>query len=92
MNFVFSTGTGTPQTVNVENINQTSYLVVSSEKSGSNHLVTDVTTGIDNVIMGQPDRTSAVYSIDGRLVRTNGQIEGLQKGIYIMNGKKFIVK
>ena len=92
VNFVFSTGTGSPQTVNVENINQTSYLVVSSEKSGSNHLVTDVTTGIDNVIMGQPDRTSAVYSIDGRLVRTNGQIEGLQKGIYIMNGKKFIVK
>lgn len=34
-----------------------------------------------------------VYSIDGRLVRRNAQsLEGLDRGIYIFNGKKVLVK
>ncbi len=34
-----------------------------------------------------------VYSMDGRLVRKNAaSLEGLPKGLYIMNGKKMIVK
>lgn len=37
-----------------------------------------------------------VYSIDGRLVRANANVgntlNGLAKGIYIMNGKKYLVK
>lgn len=33
-----------------------------------------------------------VYSIDGRIVNRNGQINGLQKGLYIINGQKVMVK
>ena len=33
-----------------------------------------------------------VYTLDGRLVRRNADINGLQKGMYILNGKKVIVK
>ena len=37
-----------------------------------------------------------VYSIDGRLVKSkvhsNDALNGLQKGIYIMNGKKYLVR
>lgn len=37
-----------------------------------------------------------IYSLDGRLVRSkaniNNAFNGLQKGIYIMNGKKYLVK
>ena len=33
-----------------------------------------------------------VYTIDGRIVRRNASLNGLQKGMYIMNGKKYIVK
>jgi hypothetical protein len=37
-----------------------------------------------------------VFSIDGRMVRKNANVgtalNGLQKGIYIMNGKKYLVK
>ena len=34
-----------------------------------------------------------VYSVDGRLVRKAADgISGLPKGIYIVNGKKFVVK
>lgn len=33
-----------------------------------------------------------VYSIDGRLVRKGAtSLEGLPKGVYIMNGKKYVV-
>lgn len=33
-----------------------------------------------------------VYNLSGVKVRTNGSIKGLQKGIYIKNGKKYVVK
>lgn len=33
-----------------------------------------------------------VYSIDGRIVRRNASLEGLSKGLYIINGKKYLVK
>lgn len=34
-----------------------------------------------------------VYSLDGRLVRTDATtLDGLGKGIYIMNGRKYVVK
>jgi len=33
-----------------------------------------------------------VYSIDGRIVNRNGQLNGLQKGLYIINGQKVLVK
>jgi hypothetical protein len=33
-----------------------------------------------------------VYSLDGRLVRTDGKLENLPKGIYIVNKKKVILK
>lgn len=53
----------------------------------------DVTTGI-NVIANPTaaDTYKAVYSIDGRLVSTNGSTNGLPNGIYIRNHKKIIVK
>lgn len=33
-----------------------------------------------------------VYDINGRILRSNGTTEGLEKGIYIVNGRKVIVK
>ena len=33
-----------------------------------------------------------VYTIDGRIVSRNASLNGLQKGLYIMNGKKYMVK
>jgi hypothetical protein len=38
-------------------------------------------------------RTNDVYDLSGRLVRRQGEgLEGLKAGIYIINGKKYIVK
>ena len=52
------------------------------------------TTGIRN-IKTQTDGLIKVYSLDGRLLRTakdsSEALSGLPKGIYIINGKKFIL-
>lgn len=52
----------------------------------------DEVTGIENVeiIAGNENDTQIVYNLNGQVV--NGNLNCLQKGVYIMNGKKFMVK
>lgn len=54
------------------------------------------TTGISHVVIdtskADPSAVAPVYNLNGQLVSRDGSIEGLGKGIYIKNGKKFIVK
>ena len=48
--------------------------------------------GIDT-ITGNAVKSGNIYSVSGQLVRKNAaSTEGLVKGIYIMNGKKIVVK
>ena len=98
VSFVFSTGTGSPQTVDVTNVTKTSYFEISTDKDGDKYKVNDVTgtyTGIRAVKADSEDVTK-VYTLDGRLVRTvkkgSDALSGMAKGIYIVNKKKFIVK
>lgn len=50
-------------------------------------------TGIDDItIIAGSDVLSPIYSLEGKLVRANGNVEGLPKGVYIQAGKKFVVK
>lgn len=54
-----------------------------------------VPTGIDNVTAGNADADVKVYTVDGRLVKTckaANATEGLEKGVYIVGGKKLVVK
>ena len=52
------------------------------------------TTGIKDVVIdGQHFQPSNIYNTNGQLVRKNiTSTEGLAKGIYIMNGKKVLIK
>ena len=52
----------------------------------------DEVTGIENVeiIAGNENDTQIVYNLNGQVV--NGNLNNLQKGVYIKNGKKFMVK
>ena len=52
----------------------------------------DEVTGIENVeiIAGNENDTQIVYNVNGQVV--NGNLNSLQKGVYIKNGKKFMVK
>lgn len=54
--------------------------------------ILDVVSGINNVEAASKNELKAVYTIDGRLVNNNGQINSLLKGLYIKGGKKLIVK
>ena len=52
----------------------------------------DEVTGIENleIIAGNENDTQIVYNLNGQVV--NGNLNSLQKGVYIKNGKKFMVK
>ena len=55
----------------------------------------DNTTGIENLLFesGILTHSADVYSIDGQLVRSKvNNLNGLPKGVYIVNGKKYIKK
>lgn len=59
--------------------------------------VEDNTTGIAD-IHGSTDRTSykrgieGVFNMNGQMVRRSCSLEGLPKGIYVVNGKKIIIR
>ena len=59
--------------------------------------VEDSTTGIDD-IHGSTDLTSykrgidGVFNMNGQMVRRGSSLEGLPKGMYVVNGKKIIIR
>ena len=105
VSFVFSTGSGSPQTVDVVNVDTDSFFEISATQSGGKHLVDDVTgrhaAGIADIHAadGAGQAPAAVYTIDGRLVRRPAAsssmasaLRGLDKGLYIVGGKKVVVR
>lgn len=96
VSFVFSTGTGSPQTVNFANINKDTYLEVLNEKNNEGHYkIKDVTadmptTGITDapVIDKETSTNNAWYTLDGMKMIEKPN----QAGIYIHQGKKVIIK
>ena len=59
--------------------------------------VEDSTTGIDD-IHGSADCTSykrgieGVFNMNGQMVRRSCSLEGLPKGMYVVNGKKIVIR
>lgn len=55
----------------------------------------DMVTGIDNIVTEESNNEimGTVYNLNGQIVRAGAtSLEGLPKGIYIVNNKKYIVK
>ena len=51
------------------------------------------TTGIDDVVApAKKQMPVAIYNLAGQLVRKGTSMEGLAKGIYVVNGKKFTIQ
>ena len=66
-------------------------LTLSRVKEIRFSVVTEIVDGINEV--EQQSSVAHIYGMDGRLVRRDATTtEGLPKGIYIMNGKKVVVK
>ena len=62
------------------------------ESAESNVVSYVVSVGIDSVEGDNAAENTAVYSIDGQLVNKSGKVNALKKGLYIVNGKKYVVK
>ena len=96
VSFVFSTGSGSPQTVDVTNVTKDKFFEISSTKnSEGKYLVDDVTENFSSGISPVFTETISdgkVYSLDGRLVRTDGSLQQLPKGIYIVGKRKIVVQ
>ena len=54
----------------------------------------DHTTGVENIeiIAGDAENSQVIYNLNGQLVSKNGNMNGLQRGVYVKNGKKYMVK
>ena len=92
VNFVFSANSGSPQTVNVENVNTDKYFEIINEKDGNNYKVNDVTstyTAIQTIHAERPvSGVMNIYTLDGRKLDKMPTT----KGIYIVNGVKVVIK
>ena len=94
INIVISSGSGSPQTVDFENISTDKYFVISASKdSGNKNFVEDVTetytTGIGNVTVNTAGKCR-IYNLNGQYVGKDS--DALAPGIYIQNGKKHVVR
>jgi alpha-amylase len=88
--------TGTmPQKIifnNSDNGKQTSDLdFVNGGYYNINGLLGAVTTGISTVTIDR-SVSGKVYTLDGRVVNSNGSLDNLSRGIYVIDGKKVVIK
>lgn len=90
VDFVFSKASGSPQTVDISNINQTKFYEVSSTQAGGKNELVDVTaaTGIEKIASNasKSAKSAVVYNLAGQRVGND------YKGIVVKNGKKYIAK
>lgn len=99
-NIIFNQGMNKPQTVDIGPITEDRYYELSATMTNGKYTVTDITetiTGIRTIRTETEDRAPKVYSIDGRLIYSMTEKEAisdilkkLDKGIYIINGRKYI--
>lgn len=69
------------------------YITVPVASGAKINVVFDDATGIHAATTEQLEGIFNIYSIDGKLVRQNTESKiGLEKGIYIINGKKVVIK
>lgn len=82
----------------VENAANGIYTVTATtgedESAESNSVEYGETTGITSLTDDGRDslKKGDIYTVDGQIAARNGDTSKLKKGVYIMNGKKFVVK
>ena len=53
-----------------------------------------ITTAVENAVVNESSKNKGVvYNLSGQAVReNNASLEGLSKGVYVVNGKKIVVR
>lgn len=90
-NIIFNQGSGKKQTVDIGPISEDKYYEIAEEINGKltvNDLTSQMTNGISNVTTTAPEHAdNAYYTLSGQRVE-----KPAQRGIYIHNGKKIVVR
>ena len=87
----------TPMTALVKYTGSSTAAKCFSAFSFSSDTEEGATTGIEEININRKPNTTAkfsqkIYNMNGQVVKEGTSLEGLSKGIYIINGKKYIVK
>ncbi len=95
VSFVFSTGTGSPQTADVIDITKDTYLEIQNDKDAAKHyyvkdVTSDITTGISSapIVDNISSKDNAWYTLAGQRMTQKPTLSG----IYIHQGKKIVIK
>ena len=81
---------GSPQSADLTFTNHGYYVFDTASKGKLFGVVTN-TSGI-STITADKLKNARIYTLDGRLVNSSGSLNGLSKGVYIMNGKKYVIR
>ena len=91
INIVLSTGSGSPQTVDFNDIETDKYLEVAADKVSGKNVITDVTSqhtsGITDITTDDT-HADAFYTVSGQYAGSD--ISRLAKGLYVGKGKKYL--
>ena len=72
------------------------FTIAGNDEAAAKAITFDIegtATGIKDIHAVDAAKAGNVYSIDGKLVKANAATtEGLSKGVYVINGKKYVVK
>lgn len=93
-NIIFNQGKDKKQTVDIGPISEDKYYEIGGDYNGKltvNDLTSTITDISENCIV-KSEQSAKVYTLDGRLVSSDGQMDNLPKGVYITKGKKYILK
>ncbi len=77
----------------LQRVNAQSEADLTYELDGVTETVKGSTTGIGEIVASPSAVSGNVYNLNGQLVRRNAtSLEGLAAGVYVANGKKYVVK
>lgn len=101
-NIIFNQGSGQPQTTDIGPITEDVFYEITGKDAAGKYFVKDVTSqyqgsGVEDITVTPLENGPAdVYTIDGRYVKRAASVEdarqGLEKGIYIINRQKVVVR
>ena len=94
---VVQTGKWNPFTSIVQKVvSETSYQAKTMDLDFSELFGEDfgITTAVENAVVNESSKNNGVvYNLSGQAVReNNASLEGLSKGVYVVNGKKIVVR
>lgn len=86
VNFVFSTGTGSPQSVDVTGVAEDHFFVITTKQSGGKYVVEEIAPEGINSVLAPSVTSSAAYDLSGRRLAHPDSYNGIR----VQQGRKSV--